>query len=275
VQGDHVEGVALVHRALAMAAATTEQEAQACALLALHQLRLGEFEDSIRQALMALAHQIGSGNEPAQSQLHSTLAFAFLSSKLEQQALKHVIKALETARACGDLHAECWALGRASVVHEALGDIPRGMEFGRQSLALARTLGDGEALFASLNNLTSSALVLADKEIAAGRHPLVLLQQALCDVEEALALACKQGNGHREAISRSNFAMVLMRLQRLPEARQAMALCMTQAQTRGYKGLALEIEFDLATLARTEGQGDQALAHWQALLPRVNIKQEA
>jgi hypothetical protein len=44
------------------------------------------------------------------------------------------------------------------MVHEAMGDLPRGVEMGRQALALTRTLDDHEAGFAGLNNLGDTCL---------------------------------------------------------------------------------------------------------------------
>jgi diguanylate cyclase (GGDEF)-like protein len=275
VAGRHVEGAALAAQANAVAGAAPAQEARAQALMAVHQLRLGDFETAIRHGLLALAHEMGSGNLAAQSQLHSTVAFAYLSSKLEQQALRHVILALDTARAGGDLNAECWALSRAGMIYEALGDSTRGLDYGRQALALARGLPDDEALFAALNNMTSGVLTLYQSASAQGQNHSALLHQALADAQEAVALARAQRSAHREAIASSNMGMVLVALQRVDEGQEVMAQALAQAQAGGFRALAVDIELDLAVMLHAQGRHAQALAQGQALQARVDDKQDA
>ncbi len=273
-EGKHSEGAAQARLAIAAVGATAGQQSRAQALLALHQLRLGDFESAIQVGLMALAHEVGGGDLAAQSQLHSTVSFAYFSSKLHQQALRHVVLALETARECGDLLAECRALSRAGMIYEALGEGQRGLEFGRQALASARSLNDGEAMFAALNNLTSTALAMAKVQVNQDENPSALLHLALADIQAALALAVAQGNHHREAMARSNMSGVMMRLHRWEEAEAAMQQALAMARAEGYRALELGIECDLVELHDLKGEHAQALRLGQSLLTRLDKKQD-
>ncbi len=275
LSGGHAEGAALVEQALAAPSGTPAQLARARALLALHRLRLGDHEQAIAQGLVALAQHIELGDLSAQSRVHSTLALAYSFSKLDQQGLHHLVGALETARACSDLQAECWALSRAGVVYEAVGDIPRGMDFCRQSLSLARSLHDEEALFAALNNLASAGEVLADSMAAAGENPSAVLHQALADGREAVAMACHTQGQYQESIARSNVATLLLKMKRLAEAREAMEHALAQVTERGYAALGLQIRFDQVQLLQAEGRLEESVALAQSLLPLFDDKTNA
>jgi diguanylate cyclase (GGDEF)-like protein len=263
---DHATGSTQARQALACAEASAAQRARAQALLAEHALRLDDYETSVREAQLALTFYVEQGDLLAQSRLHCWLVMALHNCGMMQQALQHAANALTTARACGDLHAECWALSRSSMVYESMDEQSLSLEFGERCVALARSLGDDELLFAALNNMASTRRQWADQMLARGDNPGVLLHQAVQDAEEALALSLAQNNHHREAIVRSNLGPLLHHLGRPTEARAHMTRSIAVATELRRPSLAQEAHFGLQALDLAEGRADEAITGAMQLL---------
>jgi ATP/maltotriose-dependent transcriptional regulator MalT len=188
VNGRHLEGAEQAEQVLARPDVTATQQAHARELLAQHRLRLGEFEASVEHGLQAVEYLTSSGDFLRLSKVHCTLALAFHEAGLNEPALRHVLGALEAARASGSPLAEFWALSRSSMVHVGMGDGPRAMELSRQALALSQTLGDPEASFAGLNNTSDTCLEFARIQRAQGLSASLALQEALARAREAVAI---------------------------------------------------------------------------------------
>ncbi|MGY4857636.1 diguanylate cyclase [Cryobacterium sp. AP23] len=273
--GQHHTGAAQAEQALADPAITAVQEGRARQLLAGHWLRLGEFEESVRNGLLALEHFTATGDLLAQSSVHCTLALAFHETALEEPALSHVLGALEAARACGNLTAEFWALSRSSMVHQALGDAERSIELGRQAIELADTLDDPEAAFAAVNNLGDACLEIARAQRAAGEDPSTALNEGLALTRTAVARALEPRHAFRETIARTNLVGYLIELGQYAEARAQAARSKTIATANNYRNLAVNNDAQLAEVARAEGRVDLACAMMDAQLADPSVAEDA
>lgn len=269
--GRHLDGVGQAEAVLARAGATLLQQAHARELLALQRLRLGDYEASVHQGLLALDFLNGTDDLLRQSKVHCTLTLAYSDTGLYEPALRHALAALETARGSGSALAEFWALSRSSMVHEGMGESERGLELGRQALALARTIDDPEASFVGLNNLGDSYLELAQAQSAQGENTQgesaqMSLKQALLLVREAVAVAHAQQHNFYESIARTNLVSILIELGEHEEAREQAGRSRRLAKAHGFRSLEENNDAQLAEVARAEGDIDGATAMMNAQL---------
>ena len=272
--GQHRLGAQQAERVLADSASTPLQQANARELLTLHRLRLGDYQASVKQGLLALDYFTASGDLLAQSNVHCTLALAFSDTALNEAALHHVLGALEAARACGNPVAEFWALSRSSLVHGAMGDAGRSVELGKQALALASTLHDPETSFVALNNLGDTYLTMARAILARHEDASQPFNDGLVLTREAVGLAQQHGNPFHEAIARTNLVSMLIGLGQHDEAcehgRQGKALC----KMHGYRSLEIDIDAQLAELVRATGRFDEATSMMEAQLADPDVDDE-
>jgi diguanylate cyclase (GGDEF)-like protein len=271
--GLHRDGAERAEQVLERADATATQQAHARSLLALHRLRLGDFEASVQNGLLALEFLTASGDLLRQSRVHCTLTLAFTETALNEAALRHVLAAGEAARACGDLTAQFWALSRTSMVHEAMGDLPRGLEMGRQALVLARTLDDHEAGFAGLNNLGDTCLEVARYQREQGLNADEPLQEALLYMREAVEVANVQGHTYWETIARNNLVSILIELGEHAEAREQSERARLLARTHGYRNLEVNNHVQSAEGVRADGRIDYATTLMTSLLADPDLEE--
>ena len=264
--GSHLDGVGQAEAVLARAGATLLQQAQARELLALHRLRLGDYEASVQQGLLALEFLDGTGDLLRQSKVHCTLVLAYSDTGLYEPALRHVLAAVETARGSGSALAEFWALSRSSMVHEGMGESERALELGRQALGLTRTIDDPEARFVGLNNLGDTCLIQAQRQSAQGMNVEMGLKQALLLVREAVAVAHAQRHNFYESIARTNLVSILIELGEHEEAREQAGRARRLAKAHGFRSLEENNDAQLAEVARAEGDLDGATAMMNAQL---------
>jgi diguanylate cyclase (GGDEF)-like protein len=268
--GDHRNGADLAARALDLARRANHQRLQGSAfhLLALHEWRIGEAEAAIdhgHQALPLLKRRRDAGER---SQVLCTLAMAYNDVGLHGDALTHVTKAMEAARASGDPSLLSWALNRAGITYEHMGDPQRSEHFKLEALCIARRIGGAEEMFSALNNLCSLLhRTAADADPDTARHQLL---RALDYATEALALAEASGNTHRAAISHGNLGMVLIRLGRYDEAHRHIETGAALSEQHGYRGLLLSLVCDRAELLRRRGDVDAAIALYEDALARAH-----
>lgn len=273
--GRHHFGAAQAERALARPDISAAQQARARQLLAGHSLRLGEFEASVRNGLLALEYFTATGDRLAESNVHCTLALAFHETALEEPALSHVLGALEAARACGNGTAEFWALSRSSTLHQALGDAERSIQLGRQAIAVADTLDDPEASFAAVNNLGDAFLEIARAQRAAGTDASAALQDGLALTRDALARALAQQHEFNETVARTNLVGFLIELGQYAEARSQAGRSKAVATANDYRNLAVNNDAQLAEVARAEGRIDLACAMMDAQLTDPSVAEDA
>ena len=272
--GRHLDGAVAAEEALATPGIIPVQQAHAREMLALHRLRLGDYQASVQNGLLALEYSTASGDLLQQSKVHCTLALAYTDTGLTEQALSHAVPALEAARACGSQLAEFWALTRASTVHGAMGDSVRGVELGRQALALSRTLGDTEARFVAVNNLADSCLEAARAQRENDCDPSQALQEGLALTREAVAMAHAEGHSFFETIALTNLVSILIELNEHDEAREKARRCKDLARANGFRTLEVNVDAQLAEVVRAEGNLDEATAMMDAQLADPSIDED-
>ena len=272
--GQHRLGAEQAERALARKYATALERAQARQLLTLHRLRLGDYQASVQQGLLALEYFTETGDLLAQSNVHCTLALAFTDISLNETALRHVLGALGAARACGNPVAEFWALSRSSLVHGSMGDGARSAELGLQALAVAQTLNDPETSFVALNNLGDTYLTIALELIAQRDDATEPLNEALRLIRKAAVLAQQKHNPFNEALAHTNLVSILVKLGEHDEAREHGRQGKTISREHGYRSLEIDIDAQLAELVRADGRFDEATAMMEAQLTDPDIAEE-
>ena len=264
--GRHREGADQADAVLRRPDITPLQQARGREMLAVHRMRLGDFAAAVQNGLQALEYLDAQGDLLRQSRVHCTLALAYTESALNEPALRHVLAALEAARACGNRTAEFWALSRSSMVHAAMGDAPRGVELGCLALSIARSVDDEEAIFASHNNLGDTYLEVARGRRAEGLSTASVLQQALTHVRDAVAYAQLLGHTFYESMARTNLVSILIELEHLGEASQQVARAKDLARTNGYRNLEVNNDAQLAAIVRAQGNFAEATAMMQVQL---------
>ncbi|WP_197059377.1 GGDEF domain-containing protein [Cryobacterium sp. MLB-32] len=272
--GRHRDGAKVAEAVLARPDATSGQQAHAREALSLHRLRLGDFEASVHQGLLAMEYFVASDDLLRQSKLHCTLALAYHETALNEQALRHVLAALEAARACGSRTAEFWALSRSAMVHEAMGDPTRGMQLSRQALDLARTLDDPEAGFAALNNLGDTCIEVARGQKALGLDASIALQEGLIHVRGAVDAAQVLGHTFYESMALSNLVSILIELEEYPEAREQAYRAKEMARANGYRNLEVNNDAQIAAIVRAQGNLDEATAMMDAQLADPSAEED-
>lgn len=260
------EGAALARAAAQLAEGRGDSHlaGEALALLALHQVRLGELEAAVSSGQQALAHFAHGKPSAAHARARCTLSLAYERTGLHTLAVSHAAAALALARELGDLAAECWALIRLGTAADE-GEEQHGLELLEQALDLARQLPanantvDSEALFTALNNLSRRWVVEADRQAANDTQARAALLAALPLAEEA---AQRSWPGLAAATAAANLGGVHRRLGHAPQARAHFSRALAEAEKRGYAGLAATVRLALASL---DFETEPHAAHQQAL----------
>ena len=252
--GDHREGAAQCRLALAQAEQIGQRGAiaQALAGLALNEMRLGNVEMAVSHGHRALPLLRRSRDAGERAQLLCTLVLCYIDMGLPADALGFATQAIHSARACGDRTIMSWALNRAGITYEALGDAEHGEPLLAEGLSIARQERDDEAVFSALNNLCSNLLGRAPG-IADEATRAELLARALAFGTEALACAVASGNGHREAICESNMAVACTALGHYDEALRHIANERDIAVRNGYRNVVVTALANRAALERHRG----------------------
>jgi diguanylate cyclase (GGDEF)-like protein len=271
-QGQHREGVRLAQQCAELAdlAGDPEQAALALALLSFHHLRLGECEASIAVGRRALLQFVASGDMLAQSRIHSTLALAHFNAELNKEALAHAVESLATARACGDVLAQCWALTRMGIAHEALDRIEQGLHYTRQAHQLALQLNDAEVIFATLNNLARGGRHLGERLVDRGEDPAPAFHQALAYAEAALAVAEQTGHRFYLAMSLAGAGNLFGLLGRADQAMTYLERALKMAVSHGFRSVELDTELHIAGVLRGRGKLEAVCAGLKAQLERFD-----
>ena len=274
LQGEHRLGADQAEEVLTRPDSTPGQLARARELLMVHRLRLGDYQASVKQGLLALEYFTVTGDLLAQSNVHCTLALAFSDTALNETALQHVLGAIETARACANPTAEFWALSRSSLVHGSMGDAVRSVDLGKQALALAEALHDPETSFPALNNLGDTYLTMARAMVARDEDASQPFNDGLVLMREAVGFAQQQENPFQETIARTNLVSLLIGLGRYDEAREQGRQGKVLSTVHGYRSLEIDIDAQLAELVRASGCFDEATAMMEAQLVNPDVDDE-
>lgn len=244
--------------------------ADAMALLALHQVRLGELEQAADSGQQAVSHFAALGPSVARARAHNTLSLAYERAGLCALAVSQAATALEMARELADPSAECWALIRLGTAADEA-DAQHGLELLGEAVELARHLPipEEEVLFTALNNLSRRLVVEADRHMDDGDRARATLQTALSLAEEAVQRAAP---GFAAATAAANLGGIHRRLGHADEARRHFSEAMAIADQRSYAGLAATLRLARASL---DVEVDPGAAQRQALARLLDGPAEA
>lgn len=264
--GRHVDGKELATRAAALAAEANQPRvrASALALLCIHEWRLGDTESAIRHGLEALPQLKRSRDAHERSHVLCCLVMACGEVGMHTEAVVHADKAMESARSSGDPSLMSWALNRAGVSHENLGDHAAGERFMLQALDAARQISGAEEAFSALNNLCSNCLTAVTN--AAVPDPRAWLERALRYGEEALQLAEASGNPHRISTCLGNLGRVYGLLGRHEDGLRLIERKERLAMAEGYRQMLLSAMTDRAVLEQRCGDKRLAAALYKRAL---------
>jgi diguanylate cyclase (GGDEF)-like protein len=278
-RGDHHEGADLAEAALrALNDDDGARRALALRLLAVNRWRVGDTEAAARAADDALELYQALADPTGEAETLNVLCMVYNDLGLHRDALEHAIRALRVARSVHDRRLECWALNRVGVSYEFLDDPRLALQYVQQALDLAREMPrHDEELFAALNNLANGEIKVADEAMREGDFDGAesSLAAARRHAEEALELARRSGNSHRETLALGNLAQAVshgpdrLQAQSLLEQYQAMA------RTHGYHRQVLSSDFDMACLLRQDGRHALAALRLEQLLTDLDEKDDA
>ena len=220
-RNDHRAGAACAREAIdcAVAAGDAETAARARAVLAGLCVVTGEFEAAGRLARLALDHAETHGPPALVAQVCNTLSLVYDRAGLAVLAVEHGMRALETARACGDRAAEALALTRLGVAVRGSEESARAIGMLEESVRIARTLPAPDAAFVPLNNLTSRWIDEADRMISLGRNPQAALRAARASADEGEAIVRVSGVPLHLALISAHIAGIHRRLGEFAAAR--------------------------------------------------------
>lgn len=276
--GNHRDGVGFAQAALGIPGLPDRDRARGLDLLALHHLRLGDFDAAVTAGLQALELLADGHDLVALCRTNCTLALAYHETGLHEKSVPHVVSAMAAARESGDLTSSFWALSRSGMVHESSGDLPRGVELNRQALALARTADDPDVLFAGLNNLADSLVSLAEsrpgEDDGSSGTSVEVYGEARALFEEALEISVRHQQASREALALGNLVGVLTGLGLFDDARALAIRGKELTHAHGYRSLELTCDTNLAQVLRAEGRITEAVAAMEALLTVREVADE-
>jgi len=278
-RGDHHEGAGLAEAALrALNDDDGARRALALRLLAVNRWRVGDTEAAARAADDALALYQALADTTGEAETLNVLCMVYNDLGLHRDALEHAIRALRVARTMHDRRLECWALNRVGVSYEFLEDPRLALQYVQQALDLARELPrHDEELFAALNNLAGGEIKVANEAMREGDFDRAeaSLATARRHAEEALELARRSGNTHRETLALGNLAQAISHG---PDRRQAQALLeqyQALARQHGYQRELLSADFDMACLLRQDGRHALAALRLEQLLTDIDDEDDA
>ena len=276
--GNHREGVLLAEAVLASPGISTGDQARGLDMLALHHLRLGDFEAAVERGLHALDLLKDRSDLVTLSRIHCTLALAFHTTGLHEKSVPHVVKAMAAAHECGDPTTEFWALSRSAMVTGASGDPIRGIELDRRALALARSIDEADVQFAGLNNLAGALMEMAH-DIPRGHDGPSSQAAALYDeakelFDAALDIGVHHHHPSREASALVNLVEALTALDSFDEARALALRARDLTRHHGLRNLEVSSEISLAKVLRAEGQINEAIAAMEALVVRDQVAEK-
>lgn len=273
--GLHREGVTRAARALELATLAEQPSLRGMALseLALNEHRLGDSEQAAAHGREALPLLRRRQDAAARAQLLCTLVVAHNVMGLYAESLSFATEAIDSARLANDRSLLSWALNRAGLTYEELGDPQRGEPLLLQALEIAREIRGDEEMFSALNNLASNLLHLA--RLSGGAERDAAARRALVYGSEALALAERSGNPHREAVSLTNLADAHAMLGDADRAEPYIAREEQLATDHGFKTLLTGVQMNRAQLAQVRGDLPAAARLYEAVLGQVSRHEDA
>lgn len=269
VGGQHLEGAALAAQAVLASAAATDPAlaAQAQALLAAHQWRLGQFEAAVVAGVDAAARwaPLGGGRECENLCL---LAIAYSELGLQDEALQAATTAFDKARAQGLDAQAAQALNRIGVCYDRLGDPAQSEKFLLQSLGHARQLGGHDDVLAALNNLMATGIsaFYHHRQRNEPEQAQAALQRARQHGRQSVLLARRHADTYRLVVTQGNFGEVLGLAGEYEKSQRVLLETVQHAQQHGYRAVELRTRHNIGEILILQGRPEAAIAELQATL---------
>ena len=256
-EGRHALGAELARRVLDSAEGDDHgKRGEAFALLALHELRLGDLRACLASGRAAVAQLQAPTQAALLARAECTLAVACLQAELVQQGLVHVQRATAAAELAADPVALAWCRCRLAQAHTVLGDSDRAQDLFQQAFDDAVHTGDTELQFSILYN---QAWPLVDQSMRGTLQDASLLQGALGLLERAQALADADGNVHSQGICLLNRSRCLQGLNRPLESRPLAEKALALGQAHRLTQLIIGAQTVLAESMLREDRAEAAL----------------
>ena len=255
---DHVRGAAAARAAWEQAAAEGKEPGlamRAVTLLLLHLQRSGDDEQALTQGQRALA-SLGESPDPAgRAELLGAMALSADQLDLLGEALDYSVSALDSAQRSGQPVLQCLAMSRLSRAYTRLNNPARGIELGRQALALAEAAGDRDQILRALTMLADAhseegEMLAADGQIDEARARFGLAYESF---DRARRITTAKDNPYRRCIARVNRGQALTRIGRLADALQELDAVRRLARQYGFARILLaEVEMRATALIGLE-----------------------
>lgn len=252
-----------------LAESVGQQRLKASALseLALNEFRLSDTESAITHCQQALPLLKRSRDAAERTKVLCTIVVAYNDMSMHAEALVHAKQAIDSARVAGDPSLMSWALNRASLTYEDLGDHDRGEPLMLQALAIAREINGSEEIFSALNNMC--AILLSASKTVRGDAQRAILRRLLDFGNEALKLSEESGNGYCEAMCLGSLADALSGLGKFDDALVLIERQKELSKKNGYRGLEISAVLNRADLERRRGDLDAAIRLYKQVLAEL------
>jgi diguanylate cyclase (GGDEF)-like protein len=166
------------------------------------------------------------------------------------EALDYSVSALDSAQRSGQPVLQCLALSRLSRAYTRLNNPARGIELGRQALALAEAAGDRDQIFRALTMFADAhseegEMLAADGKIDEARARFGLAYESF---DRAKRVTTTGDNPYRRCIALVNRGQALAKTGRLHDALQELDVVRSLARQHGF-GRILLAEVEMRALA--------------------------
>lgn len=267
--GHHLEGAALAAQAVVASAAASDPAlaAQALALLAAHQWRLGQFEAAVVAGVDAAARWAPLGGARECENL-CLLAIAYSELGLQEEGLQAATTAFEKARAQGLDAQAAQALNRIGVCYDRLGDPAQSEKFLLQSLGLARQFGGHDDVLGALNNLMATGIsaFYHHRQRNEPEQAQAALQRARHHGRQSVLLARRHADSYRLVVTQGNLGEVLGLAGEYEESQRVLLETAHQAQQHGYRAVELRTRHSIGEILILQGRPEAAIAELRATL---------
>lgn len=241
---------------------------EALALLALHELRLGDLRACMASGQAAATRLQAPAQAALLARAECTLAVACMQAELVQQGLVHIQLGTAAAALAGDPMAMAWCRCRLAQAHTLLGDTGHARSLFEQAFDDAVREGDTELQFSILYN---QAWPWVDQSMRGTLQDASRLQGALGLLERAQSLADADGNVHSQGICLLNRSRCLQGLNRPMESRPLAEQALALGQAHRLTQLIIGAQTVLAEWMLREDRAEEAL---QVLLSvRVTVSE--
>jgi hypothetical protein len=196
------------------------------------------------------------------------VSFAAADSSAFSVALRCANLSYELAQTSGELRSRVLALNQLGFCFERSGDLWQGERLLRDSVSLARELGEAGVLMACLNNL---AIVLMGKFYAmrgtsAQLEGRASLRLALPMLNEVIALAPPQSEPYMVVCAEANLGEALVHAELLDAAEAVLSTTLAKSTGFGFAAISTRIRCSFAELHLERAEFALAASEFEALL---------